>query len=68
MTYRETYAQLRERHERELRAWVRDAVRGGKSVTRAARDEGVNVGTMFRLVQRLADDDYRARMPKTAKG
>ena len=45
----ETYEQMRERHAKEVRDWVRDAFDGGKSVNRVSSETGVNVGTIWRL-------------------
>ena len=47
----ETYDEMRERHEREVRNWVHAQFKSGKSVNAVARDTGVNVGTIWRLVR-----------------
>ena len=47
----ETYEQIRERHEREIRDWTRRVCVGGKSINAIARDTGVNIGTIWRLVK-----------------
>jgi hypothetical protein len=52
MIMNETYEQMRRRHDEEVRAWVQKAIAGGKSINRAAVDENINVGTLWRLVER----------------
>ena len=47
----ETYEQMRERHEREVKAWIQRECAGGKSINAVARDTGVNIGTVWRLIK-----------------
>jgi transposase-like protein len=46
---RETYEEMRARHESEVRRWVHEAFAGGRSINSVARENGVNVGTIWRL-------------------
>lgn len=48
---RETYEEMRARHEKEVRDWVHDAFRGGKSLNQVSRETGVNTGTIWRFVK-----------------
>jgi transposase-like protein len=48
-----TYEQLMARHERELKEWCEDTLRGKKSITSAAKAAGVNPGTFWRIAVRL---------------
>lgn len=52
MTERETYEQIRERHEREMREWVKQVAAGGGAVNAMAKRESMNAGTLWRLVRR----------------
>lgn len=49
---REKYEEIRERHEREMREWVEQAMEGGGAVNAMAKRQGINPGTMWRLVRR----------------
>lgn len=53
---RETYDQIRERHEREMREWVQRAMRGGGAINAVAKRENMNAGTLWRLVRRYAEE------------
>lgn len=52
MNTRESYGDMRERHELELCGWVTAAVTNAASVTNAATRHGVNAGTMSKLWRR----------------
>lgn len=47
----ETYDQMRDRHEREVKEWTQRVCSGGKSINAISRDTGVNIGTIWRLVK-----------------
>lgn len=47
----ETYDEMRERHEREIKEWTHRVCSGGKSINAISRDTGVNIGTVWRLVK-----------------
>lgn len=49
----ESYETIRRRHDDELRDWVRGAMRRHTSITSAARGEGINPGTLYRIAKRL---------------
>lgn len=53
----ETYSEMQERHERELREWFHRAIAGGKSINAVARETGVNSGTIWRLFKRYGRGD-----------
>jgi transposase-like protein len=56
LTERETYEQIRERHEREMREWVEKAMEGGGAVNAMAKRHSINPGTMWRLVRRYRQE------------
>ena len=48
----ERYEDLRERHDREWTEWLTELTRKYPSLTAAAREECVNVGTLWRMCKR----------------
>lgn len=52
----ETYEEMRERHEREVREWVQRVFAGDRSVKSVSKETGVNPGTLSRLKHRLYSD------------
>lgn len=60
MKTRESYRDMRHRHELELCGWVTAAVHSAESVTSAAKRHGVNTGTMSKLWRRCRG---RERVP-----
>jgi len=60
---KESYEQIRQRHVRELRDWVAEALEGGVSINAAARRAEVNAGTFWRMVRRYGDASVLPRKP-----
>ena len=50
---KENYGELRERHLRELRSLLEDALREYGSINAASAGLEMNVGTLWRLCKRL---------------
>lgn len=51
----ETYGELRERQEREVLEWMRDALDQHGSLKQVSIRENVNAGTLSRIAARLRD-------------
>lgn len=51
----ETYEEIRDRHEREVLEWIREALAEYGSVVQVAENCGVNRGTVSRIARRLRD-------------
>lgn len=54
----ESYEEIRERHEREMREWTRQAMRGHTTINAAARSNNINPGTLWRLVRRWMGEKH----------